>query len=668
MTTSATVNPNESNPHVLHLSALLDEHRVQSAMVVDDAFDADPERWSELSPSVRSDIRTAIEASPALMELLESKHLLPPEGEVPAAEDHYFDDLERSLPGNEDLLAIWNGLIETQPIRSARKELQELIASLEHLGIAVERSSIVSPKTPPDDVSVIFIDYTLDETDPNDIAAASIAEINRIKDDLPASSKPVFVLMSNKQVIPSEVLQRFRRETNMMPGMFFGHHKDDLKDTRLHVVLTDIVGNRHKAMTLQSFVDDITTASKDAAEAVSSLVEGLTLGDFALIQSLSLNADGQPLGEYILWLMSSYFKQYLQQDQAVRSSEGAVDRMVFATLPITEWGPSDAFLSAYRAAVATGADADIFSDRYPPLDRTAKGTSGPTDDIVAVHFGDLFVLNKRNEHRAYIVLTPECDLAFGGPRPFPHNRSVILLPGKMIDEPPFRGSGGDGTITDLVHWKGKDWRIEWKVKEAESVSLGKFGSWAKKKRLQRIARIEFPFAAAVQSAYIATINRVGLPVLPPRFQPQDAIVYVEAWNKKLIPVTDSIRNGAHLITSPQLQERKCTLSDELIVVLQRNLSDAIEIASRSPSKEDLLQIPDRERESAQSAAKRRVERNANSLRSFSEDPEAILSLRGPHNVEESIALLGGACVTVTKRAKELGYHADTVLTIHLDDA
>ena len=150
--------------------------------------------------------------------------------------------------------------------------------------------------------------------------------------------------------------------------MFFGFQKDDLRETRLNVILNDIAENWHKAITLQSFIHDVTEASKSAAEAVSSLVEGLTLEDFALIQLLSLNADGHPLGEYVLWLIGVYFKQQLARNDAVRNSQRAVDRMVFSTLPITEWGPSGSFLSAYRSAVSADADCDISSDRYPALD------------------------------------------------------------------------------------------------------------------------------------------------------------------------------------------------------------------------------------------------------------------------------------------------------------
>ena len=76
----------------------------------------------------------------------------------------------------------------------------------------------------------------------------------------------------------------------------------------------------------------------------------------------------------------------------VQNSQGAVDRMVFATPPITEWGPSDSFLAAYRAAVFADADHDLSSDRYPTTRWSRQERLAVNlDNIVALHFGDVFV-------------------------------------------------------------------------------------------------------------------------------------------------------------------------------------------------------------------------------------------------------------------------------------
>ena len=666
MTTSNTSGQGELASNSSNLANLLNDRGVRRVMVIDDSLDAVPEQWKDLSAETRDDIHSTIEDSPGLQEWLEEKDLLPPDSVASSQADKYLDDLECWQKEREDLRAIWLGYIESQPIRAARKVVDELISSLEILGIEVLASGILGPQNPPHDLSIIFIDYDLDESNPGDMAAASIGEINRIQGLLQHSNKPIVVLMSNKETLSPELKLRFREQTKIMPGMFFGFHKDDLKEMRLHVILYDIAENWRKAITLQTFIDDITKASNSAAEAVSSLVEGLTLEDFALIQLLSLNADGQPLGEYVLWLIGVYFKQQLGRNDEVQNSQRAVDRMVFSSPPITEWGPSDSFLSAYRAAVFADADDELSSDGYPPLDNPAKADSGDLDNIVVLHFGDIFVEDKGDSPTAYVVLTPECDLVFGGSRPFPHNRSVVLVPGNMTNELPFKSVGDGAARTELVHWKSKDWKIEWRIKRAETVALGKFKTWVQQKAMSRVGRIEFSFAAAIQSVYVANLTRIGLPVLPPQFQPHHTTVYVENWNKALIPVSEKIQNGAYLISSPQLEERQCILSDQLLIELQRGLPEAIELAKKLPTEENLENIPEGHRAALIEGAKARVTTNTANLVTFSGSSESIIALRGPHKLDKPIEVSDVASITITSKAREAGYHAKTVLTIHLE--
>ena len=119
-----------------------------------------------------------------------------------------------------------------------------------------------------------------------------------------------------------------------------------------------------------------------------------------------------------------------------------------------------------------------------------------------------------------------------------------------------------------------------------------------------LGRIEFSFAAAIQSVYAANLTRIGLPVMPPQFQPHHTTVYVENWNKALIPVTDTIHNGAYLISSPQLEERQCILSDQLLIELQRSLPEAMELGEGNRRlRKTLRKIPEGHRVALREAAK-----------------------------------------------------------------
>ena len=84
-------------------------------------------------------------------------------------------------------------------------------------------------------------------------------------------------------------------------------------------------------------------------------------------------------------------------------------------------------------------------------------------------------------------------------------------------------------------------------------------------KLKRVARLEFSFASDIQRAYVGNLTRVGLPVVPPQFQPQKTTVYVEGWDKGMRLVCGPIQNGAYLVSSPQFEQQKCILSDYLLV-------------------------------------------------------------------------------------------------------
>ena len=665
MTNSTTAGPDGQGYCLTAIAKRLNALGVRHVMVIDDALDAGSDEWKDLLPGVQDEIRTFIEGIPELEEWLKQENLSPPASAASPEAEQYLEKLKPRVSEREDLLMVWNGYIAPS-VGTAREEVEELIECLRKLGITVQPSGIRDPKDPPADLSVIFIDYTLDDANLEDLAATSIAEINRIHDALTTPSRPIVVLMSSRTKLSSELKIRFRDETGIMAGMFFGFQKDELKGMSLHIILNDIAEHWPKAVALQSFVHTVSEASQDAAHQVSSLVRRLTLEDFALIQLLSLNADGQPLGEYLLWLAGAYFKQQLGSGEGVQISKTDVDRMVFAALPSTEWGPSDAFLSAYRAAIFADADSDISSNRYPALDEEAKKLSGNPNDIVALHFGDVFVQDMNAPPRAYIVMTPECDLAFGGSRPFPRKHSVVLIPGEMIPGRPFTMSGENTARTELLHWNDEDWKIQWKVKEAQTVSLDAFKKSAEQLGLNRVARVEFSFAADVQRAYVGDLSRIGLPVVPPQFQGQDVMVYVEDGNQAFQVVCGPIPDGAYLFSSPQYGQWKCVLSRQLLRELQGNLPKAIELAKLMPTPEDLEKTPEAKKEERLRNATDRVANNTKDLETLSESLEAISALRGPHDLDNPTGEVILSSVTISNKPRITASHAKTVLTIHLN--
>ena len=650
------------------VSELLHARGVHNVMVIDDSLDAGPEQWSDLLPNDRDQVWTFIDDNPDFRTWLEHEDLLPPESAGSPGAVSYLEKLKARLPDHEDLGTLWEGVI-VPSIGTAKLEVQALIACLTELDLCVESSGIRDPKDPPQGVSVIFIDYTLDDSDPENLSKKSVAEINRIHGLLDESKKPIVVLMSSRTTLSPELKIKFREETGIMPGMFFGFQKDQLKGISLYLLLNEIADNWPNAVALQSFLSSVTEASQAATDAVLAMVKGLTLEDFALIQLLSLNSDGQPLAEYVLWLIGGYFRRQLEQSAIVKASQARVDRMVFEAPPRSEWGPSDAFLSAYRTAVYAYADADLSSEPYPTFDEDAKQASGNLEDLVVLHLGDVFVNDDSESPMAYVVITPECDLAFGGSRPFPRKNSVVLVPGVMVSGRPFSMSSEDGVRTELLRWKDRDWRINWCLREAETISLGGFKHAASEMKIRRAARLEFSFVAEVQHAFSSRLTRVGIPIMPPQCESHDVNVYVQDANHELRFVCGPIRNGAYLFSSPQFRRWKCIFSDHLLTELHKQFESAMSLATRMPTEEDLSRTPEVHRGPRIDGAKSRIATNRAHLQGFLEDSyghaTGMMRLKGPHDLDDLSKAVVLTHLTITNRPGISSTRSDTVLTIHL---
>ena len=657
MATIAESSGDVPQPDPAAFGAWLLEHKLTTVLVVDDLLD--PPRWKDVPETNRGAFVDDVERNEELAAWLASEKLSPPTSVASAGSETYLEQLCTRRGERPDLESLWETHVD--PAFAGADEVQELVSSLKALqGVKVVANGVRTRSALPAGVSVIFIDYILEPRD----ADAPINELKSIYKELGAAPHPVVVLMSGRGPLTPEQEERFRDETNTMPGMFYGLEKDQLRGADLYLVLGTIAGTLPNASALQAFRNAVAEASNSAAEEVATLVRNLTLEDHAFIQLLSLNSDGHPLGDYVLWLLSSYFARQLAENDVVRRTQEQVDRMAFKTPAMTHWGPSDAFVKAYQAAVFAPAHEDITASRYPEFTPAAAKESGDPATIVALHFGDVFV--EEQSDTAFIVATPECDLSFGGSRPFPRDRSVILLPGKLkqIADVPFEKGTEDHARTELFEWRDSRWRIDWRLKEAMALPLRHFKTWAENDAAprRRVIQARFPFAADIQRAYAADLTRVGVPVTPPLFQAFHATVYVatpELKHKRAFGVPE----GAYVFTSTRY--RKCVLADDLLRALRAEFGNAIEKAREMPNEEKMNALPDDgHRMKYRKGCEARAENNARQLQTLASDMSAFMDLRGPHELVQHGPTRVSSELTITDNLPT--GKPETVLTVYLE--
>ena len=189
---------------------------------------------------------------------------------------------------------------------------------------------------------------------------------------------------------------------------------------------------------IQNFVKAIEGSIEAATDQFVNAVKSLSLEDYGHIQRLSLQEDGQPLGDYMLWLFGAYFGQLLFHDQpGVRNHRKQIDTLWVKSFPPCQHAPSVARLP--KCIGARFFDNSVEDLEAHPL--TIAGSSSA--DLPEIRLGDLFIRDVSSE--VLLVVSPECDLAFfpkGQPRVCDPDQSVLLMPGTFhpIDEPLPKGS------------------------------------------------------------------------------------------------------------------------------------------------------------------------------------------------------------------------------------
>lgn len=637
---------------------LLREKELSTVLVIDDLLD--PPLWSALLDDNRNSFISDIERDEKLYKWLEEKDLLPPRSIASQKAETYLENIEALLNENQALELIWNEHVLTS--FEGKSVVQELVSNLEALGLNVISVGVQGKLEIPKSMSVIFLDFTLEERDRN----APINVLNSIYARLDSDSvRPMVVLMSQNNLTAEEEYW-VRDETKTMPGMFCSYHKSLLKGINLHLLLKTLAGTLANAQSLQLFSNAVADATVDAANKVAALVKEVRLEDYALIQLLSLHSDGHPLGDYVLWLLATYFAQHLSQNKKVQASQEQIDRMVFDIPPVTSWGPSEAFSRAYKAAIFAPVTKDFKGSNFPALTSEAENNSGDSSKIVVLHFGDVFV--EGTTKRAYMIASPECDLAFGGGRAFPKNRSVVLIPGKLVHaNTPFQKGTENHLRTEMFEWNDQNWRIEWRLKEVLTVPLGEFRQWTEDKSTPRehVKQIRFQFASEIQRAYAADLTRVGVPVIPPLVQSFEATIFVRNVRKKAEKICEPISTGALLFTT----SRYCKLmfQDKLYQTFLAKLPVAIQLAQKMPSNSELERIQTDKRAAVLEKCQSQAQKNVEELMSIDFSMSTLDLMRNPHeyeNLNKPLKIFSWLMIT-TQRPSQCE-DGEPILTIYLE--
>ncbi|WP_213737202.1 hypothetical protein [Bradyrhizobium sp. dw_411] len=430
-----------------------------------------------------------------------------------------------------------------------------------------------------DNADIIFLDLFLGYVEGEEAILQAIARIKGVIEKRRANP-PTVVLLSESALL-QELGPRVRDDAELLGCQFRMVSKNQLSDSELLAErLYELAVSYPDSLKLNSFMLSWDRALKESHEKFLRSIRTLDLPDYANMNALILEAEEEPVGDYILDLYDLHLHSILEGDIALITAGKALNEISWADYPPAQFMPSE--------------EADQMMDGALFHNQSRTKTEAAIDnDPKAVRLGDVFVTSPviipadgatpaRSEQHAYVVLSQACDLKHGGVD------TVLLLKGSVqpYERPRLKSSTPRTPIMYVDDQKlSVDWNLlaveTWRIDDIpDKLAAG----------LERVRRLRTPFALQLQQAFIGRLGRVGtLAALPTRYRAGVRIILRKANNiAELLVEADVEANQAVCLVGrdgDNATREWLLLSDGLLLSFRRALKsvDANEFARTTPS-------------------------------------------------------------------------------------
>ncbi len=470
---------------------------ILEAAIIDDFYD--PLRRDNFKAEI-GDFWNAIERDEASLE--ELKTIVPDATD----RDDITDAALSALWDKRDSLPKLSKPLREQLFAKRLEDFDQLEALATNLKAAgIKPVPLRSEEALPGPFKLVFLDWLLGSGPGTSASQISEERARRLYSEHDAEAdKPFIVLMSSRPAEAAAAKDHFRGASALIGGLFGFVAKDELKSrTQLFMHLMVWSHDLPARHDIQYFVEALQAGLEKAAEEFVRRIRALRFEDYANIQSLSLHADGQPLGDYMVWLFKSLLAHLFHDQPRIRDQQKRLDAMSYKTFVPVEEHPSPELAEIYQCTVTEPAVASL-----GPHPRATEGSTDPY-----IQFGDLFFKDAGED--VAMVATAACDLAFspGEARAFRSDQPILLIQGRLQRYEDVEQSAE--VRTELIKHDNKPYRILWNPGHVTSCEYGKVVGWLSERKYKRKARLSPPHALEIQQAFAARMTRVGMPVRPP---------------------------------------------------------------------------------------------------------------------------------------------------------
>lgn len=356
------------------------------------------------------------------------------------------------------------------------------------------------------DISLIVIDYVLQEDMPNDVIEKVKKSIEFLQLFLVRSATsgrcPLVVLIST---LPSGQTQAesFKAEINLQGAFFRFISKSSIADN-LGDCVDGFLREREELDAFRKFHTDFAASLDEGVKALTAQIQKLELQDLATLQVGQLHFEGESLGDYLGWMCGQVLTTKLQRDPALADSSEKLPKKSYKVL-LGHLEPTQGIPKLFtELSSVCAASGELAKQRHHQR---------------AIRFGDVFAAVRsmtveENQVKYYLVISQTCDLLHGKLV----NGHVLCVEGEATEFSPTEASLLEATFKQmqdlgqiLMESNGKYLQIEWKKKQLITLQQKKL---EKEKGFRYVGRLNEIYALEVQQDALHSLARIGVPIKP----------------------------------------------------------------------------------------------------------------------------------------------------------
>lgn len=413
-----------------------------------------------------------------------------------------------------------------------------------------------------DDVSLIVLDYVLQEEMPDNVAAKVEESVKFVRDLLTRCAKgdrcPVVVLTSSLPSVKQKNAKDFKREAKLQGAFFrfiekkaiagdFGPYVDGMSQ---HKAELEAFWRFH--MSFQS-------AMARGATAIQERMADLELQDLATLQVGQLSFEGESLGDYLAWLCGQSLTTHLQRDAPLASAAAALPPQSFKVL-LGHLEPTQGIPALFAEMSSVKAASGQL------LKKQTRKRGLRFGDVFADRAASKSILETAPQRKYYLLISQTCDLLHQKL----DNGQVLCIEGTAeIVQPTeaellkatFRQMAESGRI--MLKAEGHYLQISWHSKRLVTLEQS---ALEKERRFDYVGRLNEIYALEAQQDALQALSRIGVPIKP-GFSSffSEATLRVHTSKREVAELARTLKNNVVLaaLSMDKGQKSQLLLSSEL---------------------------------------------------------------------------------------------------------